>query len=180
MGRPSKFSEKKWDEILKRVPPLGKESVRSVAAELKITEGAIRARVNTQSKPIISLANQIVDVERKFEALPLNTQVKVRTLADTLKDISEHLGHAARYGSRTAHRLNSLAYSEVQKVDDVNPLDSIESLKGVSALTRLANDSAEIGLNLLKANKEAIDNLNKSDDKPEPKQIVFSVTDARA
>jgi hypothetical protein len=180
MARPSKFTEKKWDEILKRVPPLGKESVRSVAEQLGITEGAIRKRVNTQSKPINTLANQLATAELKFESLPISTQVKVRTLADTLKDISEHLGHAARYGSMTAHRLSILAHTEVQKVDDASPLESIEALKGVSALTRLANDSAEIGLNLLKANKEAVDGLNKSDQTPEPKQIVFTVRDARA
>ena len=59
-------------------------------------------------------------------------------------------------GAATAHRLSALANSEVSKVDDAEPLKSVESLKGVAALTRLANDSASIAINLLSANKDRI------------------------
>lgn len=63
----------------------------------------------------------------------------------------------------TAHRLSGIAHSKIDQIDDATPLDesSLESLKGIAALTRMANASSEIGLNLLRANKEAIDNLNK-------------------
>jgi hypothetical protein len=36
----------------------------------------------------------------------------------------------------------------------------VENLKGVSALTMLANDSASIALNLLAANKETVKRIN--------------------
>ena len=51
-------------------------------------------------------------------------------------------------------------------------------VRGIAALTRLSNESADIGLNLIKANKETIDGINRNDDKPEPKQIVFTIADA--
>ena len=82
-------------------------------------------------------------------------QAAAVSLADELRSISGHLAAAARYGSASAHRLQALAHGEVQKIDDTNPLESIEALKGVHALTRLANDSAATGLALLSANKEA-------------------------
>lgn len=178
MARPSKLTEKQWAEVEKRVPPLGTESMRSVAKELGISEGVIRKRVKTHTKPVNALANQIAAAELEFESLPINTQVKVRTLADRLKGISEHLGGAGELGAMTAHRLSALANSEVQKVDDVNPLESMESLKGVAALTDLANKASVIGLNLLAANKDMMKGLGA--ETPEPKQIVFTIADASA
>jgi hypothetical protein len=100
--------------------------------------------------------------------LPLSTQVKVRTLADELKDISIHLSGAARFGAMTAHRLSSMAHTESDKIDVVDPLKSIETLKGIAVLNKMANESSEIGVNLLRANKEYIDDLNKKGSSPEP------------
>jgi hypothetical protein len=88
-------------------------------------------------------------------------------------------------------KLNSMMHAEVQRFQDgaeesilkgESPLttESIENLKGIGYLSRLANSASEIGLNLLKANKETVDGLNKLDEKPEPKQIVFTVQDASA
>ena len=37
-------------------------------------------------------------------------------------------------------------------------------LKAIAVLTRMANDAAEIPLNLLKANKEVVDTINKRDE----------------
>lgn len=159
MGRPSKLTEKQWAEIERRVPPLGTESMRAVAKELGISEGVIRKRVNTRTKPETALANQIAATELAFEALPINTQVKVRTLADRLKGISEHLAGAAEMGAMTAHRLSTLANVEVQKIDDCNPLQSVEQLKGISVLTEMANKASVVGLGLMTANKEIVSKL---------------------
>jgi len=92
--------------------------------------------------------------------LPVSEQLIAVNLASKLRAISDNLASAAQYGAQTAHRLSALANSEVSKVDDAEPLKSIESLKGVAALTKLANDSASIALNLLAANKETVKELN--------------------
>lgn len=164
MGRPSKLTDKQWNEVEKRV--LSGESVRKIAGEFKIAEGAIRQRVKTHTKPIKELANQMARVEAEFERLPLSTQVKVRTLADDLKGISQHLASAANYGAMTAHRLSAIAHVESSKIDDTAPLENIEALKGISALNKMANEAAGIGLNLIRANQDTVDRMNEIESVP--------------
>lgn len=59
-------------------------------------------------------------------------------------------------------------------IDDAAPVsaESMETLKGIAVLTRMANESSEIGINLLRANKEKIDELNRGEE-PEPEDITI-------
>jgi hypothetical protein len=90
-------------------------------------------------------------------------------LAEKLRSISTSLASAADLGAKTSHRLQALANSEVGKVDDADPLsvDSLTALKGVGVLTKLANDSASIALNLLAANKETVKQIATPEPEPE-------------
>ena len=160
MSRRSKLTESQWDQIERRV--LAGESRRALAREFGITEGAIRQQLSTRISEANSLAHQIVDTERRLAVLPMSTQINTRTLADRLRSISDHLASAAEYGAMTAHRLQALANSEVQKVDDAEPLASLEALRGVQVLTKLANESAQTGLNLLTANKKTVEDNNRA------------------
>lgn len=178
MGRKSKLSDRQWENIGKRL--LAGEKASALAREYKVSPTSISEKFSERTKRVKATASLVIETEQILKALPISEQIAVNSLADELRAISMHLAGAGKYGAATAHRLSGLAHSEVQKIDDAEPLHSIEALKGVSALTRLANDSAEIGLGLLKANKEAIDTLNREDDKPEPKQIVFQIVDASA
>lgn len=180
MARNSKLTDKQWAEIGKRY--LADETGRSLAREFGVSETAIRKRFGSQTKQIKKVANQIVAAEEAFSSLPLSSQISARTLADELRAISTHLAGAAKYGAMTAHHLSGVANFKVQEIDDATPLceESLEALKGISILTKVANSSAEIGLNLLRANKETVDGLNRDSDKPEPKQIIFAVVDASA
>ncbi|WP_291928608.1 hypothetical protein [Limnohabitans sp.] len=83
------------------------------------------------------------------------------SLAEKLRAISVSLANAAELGAKTAHRLHALANAEVVKVDDADPLKSMDALKGVSVLTKLANDSSQIAVNLLNANRETVKEANK-------------------
>lgn len=159
MGRPSKLTEKQWQEIDARL--LKGEPGRSLAREYDVSEAAIRKRFGAH-KQIKAVANQLVAAEMALEALPLGARVSARTLADDLKEISSHLAGAARYGAATAHRLSGIAHAQVALIDDADPLgvDSIETLKGISALTKLANDSSVIPINLLNANKDSVKIIN--------------------
>ena len=153
MGRPSKLTPTQWDEIGRRLS--AGETAASLSREYGVSQTTISERFSEFPKAAVR------KLGHELAALPTHAQQAAVSLADELRSISTHLAAAGRYGSATAHRLQALAHGEVQKIDDANPLNSIEALKGVQALTRLANDAASTGLNLLAANKD------KNADKPE-------------
>lgn len=177
MGRKSALTEKQWQQIEQRL--VNGEKGRALAAEFGISEAAIRKRFGTQAKQIKTVANQIVAAETAFKALPIGAQISARTLADRLMSISDHLAGAAEFGAATSHRLSGIAHAKVQEIDDAAPLnaESLEALKGVSALTRMANESSMIAMNLLGANKEMV-KAAMQDDKVLPVQIIVQVEDA--
>ncbi len=160
MGRKSKLSEEKWSELGVRF--FAGESGRSLAREYGVSEAAIRKRFGSQNKQIKIVANQLAEAEIEFKKLPIGSQISARTLADKLKSISEHLGSAAEYGAMTAHRLSQMAHTETNKIDDTNPLLDIETLKGISALTRMANESADLGISLINAQSKNQDAGDKT------------------
>jgi hypothetical protein len=147
MGRPSKLTPSQWDEIAKRIA--GGESKASLSREYGISQGVLSQRFSEFPKEVIR------KLGAELALLQPQAQAAAVTLADELRSISGNLAAAARYGSATAHRLQALAHGEVQKIDDANPLESVEALKGVAALTRLANESSATGLALLAANRES-------------------------
>jgi hypothetical protein len=107
-----------------------------------------------------------------LQALPPAQREVAVTLADKLRSISESLASAADLGAKTAHRLQALSNAEVAKVDDAEPLGSIESLKNVGILTKLANDSAAIALNLLAANRDAVQKFSTTPPGQSPSAVM--------
>lgn len=166
MGRKSKLTEAQWAEIESRL--LSGESRRALGREFGIAETSIRQKFAGSVEKVKEVADKIVQATRAVQALPPLARVNAQNLARKLIDISENLASAALHGSATAHRLNALANSEVGKVDDADPMASLENLRNVGVLTKLANESASIGINLLAANKEAIKRMNEpqGDDGP--------------
>lgn len=154
MGRPSNLTDAKWDELKRRL--LAGEKAADLAREYKVSKSAISARVSKRIETVKAVANQALAAEQALKSLPISDQLLAVSLMDNLRSISMHLAGAAKYGAATAHRLSGIAHAEVQKIDDATPLnpESIEALKGVSALTRLANDASIIGRDLLAANKD--------------------------
>lgn len=164
MARPSKLTDAQWEAIGKRL--LAGESAASLAREYGVSKAAISARFSKRTENIKSVAKQIVETERALSFLNVSEQMAARSLADDLKAISDHLAGAARFGAATAHRLSGIAHSKVAEIDDATPLNdeqSVASLKSVAVLTRMANDSSEIALNLLRANRETVEELNKQE-----------------
>lgn len=159
MGRKSKLTDAQWEQIGKRLLDGG--SARALGREFGVSEATIRERFATQHKKIKNVANQVVATTMALRELPISAQISAHNLASRLIAISEHLAGAAVYGAATAHRLNGIANSQVEKIDDAEPEKTIEVLKRIDALTRVANNASEIGMNLLRANKETIDSMNK-------------------
>ncbi|TAL90917.1 MAG: Hin recombinase [Candidimonas sp.] len=176
MGRKSSLTPEQWVEIERRVVVDG-ESINSLSVEFGINESSIRRKIKPNKaerqngqKPLQVLAHNKVQAEREVQRiaeqiaeLPLARQQIVSDLAKKLTSISEHLAGAAEFGAKTAHRLAGIANSQIDLIDDAEPERSVESLKRISVLTKMANESSEIGVNLLRANKETVDELNKSD-----------------
>lgn len=162
MGRKSKLTEKQWEQIGQRL--LAGEKPAELAKEYGIDRAGIHRRYSAQIATVKTVANQIVAADVALKSLPIAQQIQAVTLADDLRAISTHLAGAAKYGAATAHRLSGIANAKVQEIDDAAPLspESIEALKGVSALTRLANDASNIGVNLLAANKETVKRINEA------------------
>lgn len=162
MARPSKLTDAQWEAIGKRL--LAGESAASLAREYGVSKAAISARFSKRTETIKNVAKQIVDTERALSFLNVSEQMAARSLADDLKAISDHLAGAARFGAATAHRLSGIAHSKVAEIDDATPINderSVAALKGVAVLTRMANESSEIAINLLRANKDTVDDMNK-------------------
>jgi hypothetical protein len=170
MARPSKLTPSQWTEVERRL--MAGETARALGREFGISEGAIRqkigtsTRVSTQSAQVRTVAEKLAEANIALQALPPAQRTVAIDLSEKLRSISQSLASAAELGAKTAHRLQALANSEVAKVDDANPLSSVENLRGVSALTKLANDSASIALNLLAANKDTVKRLNEDGDEP--------------
>lgn len=161
MARPSKLTDAQWEKIGKRL--LAGESASSLAREFGISKAAVSGRFSERVKNVKEAANQIVAAESALSKLNVSEQLAARSLADDLKAISEHLAGAARFGAATAHRLSGIANARSEMIPDAGDLsdEAKSALTAVSVLTKMANEASEIGVNLLKANKDTIEELNK-------------------
>jgi transposase-like protein len=180
MGRKSVLTPEQWAEIERR-HLVGGESINSLAKEFGVNEGTIRKKINPNKseqpkagKTVSELAREKVeadkrvkDISEKIAELPIVRQQIVNELARKLTNVSEHLASAAEHSAASAHRLSILANQQLEKVDDVNPMANITELNAALALQKMANVSSEIGVNLMRANKDTIDELTRRGVDPE-------------
>lgn len=164
MARPSKLSPEQWTEVVRR--HAAGEGIRALAREFGVDESTVRAKVSPQTPQVRAVAQQVAAAQDALAALPVAQQYTALSLADKLRNISSSLASAAELGAATAHRLHALANSEVSKVDDAEPLASAESLRAVAGLVKLGNNAAQIGVNLLAANKDSVKGLNDQPAQP--------------
>lgn len=155
-GRPPALTHDQQREVQRRLA--GGETVSALASEFKVSRATIR-QFSAISATVQKVAEQVAVAQSALAALPVQQQRMALSLADKLRSISDNLAAAAMHGAATAHRLNALANAEVGKVDDAAPLESLEALRGVGALSKLANESASIALNLLAANKPTMERI---------------------
>lgn len=155
MPRPSKLTPDQWAEIDRRL--VAGEGPSDLAREFGVHPSQISRRtVSQNSHQVRIVAQKIIDSEEALAALPRTAQYLALNLAEKLRGISHSLASAAELGAKTAHRLHALSNNEVQKVDDEDPMGSLDQLRGVGVLTKLANDSASIAMSLLSANKDVL------------------------
>lgn len=157
MARPSKLTEKQWIEITDRVAR--GESMRAISREFDVSEAAIRNRVSAHAKLIKDVANQMVAADVAFKSLPVTSQIITHNIVDELKQMSIHVTSAAKHGAAIANRLSGMAAKHTDRIDetDLSSVESIEAIKTVNAIMRTANESSALAVDLLKANKDAMD-----------------------
>ncbi len=158
MARPSKLSPQQWSDIERRMSEGEKAS--ELAREFDVHPSQITRRVSQVSQKVRIVAQKVADAQTALAELPVPQQYSAISLAEKLRNMSASVAAAAELGAKTGHRLHALANYEVAKVDDADPLRSIEALKSVGVLTKLANESLAPALNLIAANKEAVQKLN--------------------
>lgn len=161
MGRKASLTDKQQKEILKRSLE-DNEGSRAIAAAMKLPETTVRRYIMAQAATIKSAGNQIVTAERKILDLPIVAQVAARDYMATLRAISDNLATAAAIGTSNAAKLAKVAEREIEKATISDEID-IEGLKIANGLTRSANDAAQIGMQLLQANKDR--KIDQGDDK---------------
>lgn len=158
MGRKSKLTPEQWNEVQKRV--LEGESIRALAKEYGVAYSTMQERISDQTAQIKNVAQQIVSTERALAALPISGQITAQNLASKLRAISDNLASAAHYSAMNAHKLSSLANAQLANIPEDGIAGEWENLKGISALTSMANEASKIPLNLLSLNKEQVQKLD--------------------
>ena len=161
MGRPSKLSQDQWAEILQRYAK--GERIADLAEEFKVSVSTVSARVIGKARNVKAIAQQVVAADAAVAELPISEQLSVKRLADQLRSISSHLTSAADYGSKTSHRLASIAHDTARQIDKTaEPAANGKALEAVVALTGAANKAAELGMGLISARKT----IQLADDEP--------------
>ncbi len=164
MAKKSPLSDAQWKEIEKRL--LAGEGSRALSRVYGVPESTIRTRLSAHTAQVKKVANQVIEAEQNFYALPIAAQISAQTLINELRSISIHLAAAARYGAMTAHKLNGIANQQMEMIDetDLSPdSQSMETLRTVAALTEVANKSSQTGINLLNANKDMVKKDSEQD-----------------
>jgi hypothetical protein len=146
VGRPSKLTESQWHELGERLS--GGETAASLSREYGVSQTTISQRFSKFPK------DEIREVAERLAVMPVQASQATINLADTLRAMNNSAARAGQFGLASAARLQELAHSEVQKIPADAPLEHMETLKGVAALTRTANDAAAMGLTMLNANRE--------------------------
>ena len=153
-GRPSKLTDHQLDTIKARIARGEKPS--HLAREFCVSRSTLSERVSEQVGKIKSVAHGLVEAETALKSLTPSDQVAAVDFAAKLRSISEHLQSAGEIGSRTAHRLATMARTQLDRVNDAEPLESQEAVRSAAVLTRMASEASEIGLNMLKLTKESL------------------------
>lgn len=175
MGRPSKLTDKQWEQIGRRL--VAGEKASALAKEFKVSRATISERFSESVGKVKTVANQLLAAEDSLKSLTLSEQASAITLADRLRNISTHVAGAAELAAASAHRLHGIAHDQVQKIDDAEPEKSLAALQRFGAQTKLGNDALFGPLSLLNANKDSVKLVNQ-DTPVTPVRIVVQVEDA--
>ena len=160
-------------------------SVNSIAKSYGVDEATVRrgiAKIKTLADRVVKHAKAEKELNIDLDRVSPIQQNLVLGLAKALMGVSTELGAASLYAARSSHLFHKAGHGLARKVDQRDPFATEESRDAFAQsahLIKAGNMAAETPLNLLRANAEAVKEINKSEqDAPEPKQIVFTTIDA--
>ena len=105
----------------------------------------------------VEAEKKILELQTELKDLPMARQFTAKDLERKLLNISHHLTSAAEQGAATAHRASILANEAMEAVGLPGDTElDLSHLAQVAMLTQTANESAQIGLKLLGANKDRV------------------------
>jgi hypothetical protein len=146
-----KLSLDQWSEIERRYT--AGESARALEREFDVSEAAIRKRYGSQSAQVRTVANRLAEVQSELATLPPIQQAAAVSLAARMRKVSDDLAAAAISGAETTRKLSAIARKQVDRIDEADPMETQDVLQSISALTKMANDSSQIAVALINANK---------------------------
>jgi len=177
MGRPSKLSDKQWDEVIRR--HLAGESINKLSAEFQVSRAAMSEKISARVAAVKDVANQMVSSERAFKAIPVSDRVHVISVRDRLSVLEDIYLQTADIAARNSMHMHNLASEQKQFIDDANPFKderSKDAVRAFRAMTQAGNDAMVIPSTLLKASQDrmAAEAANAA---PERKVIVIDGPD---
>jgi hypothetical protein len=182
MGRKSRFSEKEWEAIDRRL--LEGEAARAIATELGCSEAIIRARKKARVEKIKDAANQVVAADRALKGLDLPAQRAALTFAQRLQAMGDGLAEAGMLGAQNAADLKFVGRGELAKalafLEKGDVKSAGEALERVKQLGALANDEADIAVRLTTSQREAVREAQKVPPADAPDLRHASVEDLKA
>ena len=174
MGRPSKLTPAQQLEAESRI--YAGETYRSVARAMNCNESTLRNMFATKKKDVKTVVDQIVAAETALRELPVSAQFGALNLAAQLMSITNNLASAAHHGATISSRMMALAAKRSSRVDSEDPGVALRATNEMGVFMKAANMAAEIPLNLISKNKDAMDGLVQDELKPK-KNNVRDLTD---
>lgn len=147
MGRPSKLTDVKWEQVYKKL--LNNVSISEISKEFKISRAQIYARFPDAKQKIKKLGNQIVMVQDAFNNLTITDKLAISAYIEELKITKANLNKAAANASVATLKMSSVAVSQANKIDVDNPMDNMEGMQALSAAIKIMNDASILGLKII-------------------------------
>jgi len=160
---PRKIDDKTQADILRRIAE--GEPLRSIAKDTGIPESTIRTRFSRVSAQVKSVANQMVEAEREFSALPIPAQSVASEMAARIRYLSDVTTAVATRGAAVAEIMMAEAERRGRNID---PTSDVDELAAVSGCVRTATEAVKPALTLLAMHKESV----KPDPPPAPRIVV--------
>jgi hypothetical protein len=151
MSRPPALTPAQQADVRRRLA--AGEGVRPLAREFGVGVATIN-RLAEHTERVRKVAEKVAAAQTALAELPPAHQHQALTLAEQLRKVSEDMAAAAVHAAGTARRLHSIASAQANKVNPDDPALSLDELRQVAALTKLANESAAIPLGLMSSNKD--------------------------
>lgn len=152
------------------------EEYRAVARDMGVAESTLRGMFSAARNDVKIVADQLVAAETALRELPITAQIGAVNLAAQLMSITTNLANAAAHGATVSSRMMALAAKRSARVDSDDPGTAMRSQNDVAAFLKLGNMAAEVPLNLISKNKDAMDGLVKEELKPR-KAALKDLTD---